>query len=92
MKEDLFQQIKQNIETSQGSLKEQLPDLEAEVNGLIQSGTQDERTIEKTLDTLLAWGYMGVGEELFVRLIEYYKAIDAEGAAFYWNDYYHDDE
>lgn len=33
-----------------------------------------------------------VGKHLFVKLLEYYKTIDAEGAAFYWNEYDRDDE
>jgi len=30
---------------------------------------------------------MGVGKELFVKLLDYYKTIDAEGAAFYWEEF-----
>jgi DNA replication initiation complex subunit (GINS family) len=87
MEKDLFQDIKQMIEGFQASLAQHLPALEAEVNQLIQTKNQDKNTIEYTLDTLLSLTGLGVGKELFVRLLEYYKTIDSEGAAFYWNEY-----
>ena len=92
MEEDLFRSIKQSIEAFQESLKGHLPALEAEINYMIQSRNQDKNTIENTLDTLLSLVDMGIGKELFVRLLEYYKTLDAEGAAFYWNEYDQDDE
>ena len=92
MEKDLFQNIKQTIVAFQERLKEHLPALEAEVNHLIQSGNQDKNTIENTLDTLLSLVDMGIGKELFVRLLEYYKTIDSEGAEFYWNEYDKEDE
>lgn len=92
MKKDLFQDIKASIEAFQEILKQHLPALEAEVNDLINSGSRDNSLIENTLDTLLSLTDMGVGKHLFVRLLEYYKTIDAEGAAFYWNEYDKDDE
>jgi len=92
MQKDLFQDIKQTIAEFQKSLSLHLPALEAEINHLIQSKNQDKNTIENTIDTLLSLTDMGVGKELFLKLLEYYKTIDAEGAAFYWNEYDKDDE
>jgi len=92
MGKDLFQDIKKTIEAFQESLKGHLPVLEAEINDLIHSGNKDKNTIENTLDTLLSLTDMGVGKELFIRLLEYYKTIDADGASFYWNEYDKDDE
>jgi hypothetical protein len=92
MNKDLFKDVKQIIEAFQESLKGHLPALKAEINLLIQSGNQDKNTIENTLDTLLSLVDMRIGKELFVRLLEYYKTIDAEGAAFYWNEYDKDNE
>lgn len=87
MDKDLFQNIKQTIETFQQTLKQHLPQLEEEINQLIASGNQDKNTIENTLDTMLSLTSMGVGKELFIKLLEYYKTIDAQGAMFYWNQY-----
>jgi hypothetical protein len=92
MGKDLFQDIKQIIEAFQESLKGHLPAIEAEINHLIQSKNQDKNTIENTLDTLLSLIDMGIGKDLFFKLLEYYKTIDAEGAAFYWNEYDKEDE
>jgi hypothetical protein len=87
MAKDLFNDIKQTIIEFQNSLKQHLPALEAEINYLIQSKNLDKNTIENTLDTLLSITDMGVGKDLFIRLLEYYKTVDAEGAMFYWNEY-----
>ncbi len=39
------------------------------------------------LDTILSLTDLGIGNDLFIKLLEYYKTIDAEGAIFYWNEY-----
>jgi hypothetical protein len=87
MEKDTFNQIKQIIEEFQNSLQQHLPSLEAEITVLINTGVKDKIIIENTLDTLLSLTDMGIGEALFVKLLEYYKTIDAEGALFYWNEY-----
>ncbi len=92
MGKDLFQDIKKTIDAFQASLKGHLPALEAVIDDLIHSGNKDKNTIENTLDTLLSLTDMGVGKELFIRLLEYYKTIDTEGATFYWNEYNKDGE
>jgi len=87
MEKDFINDIKQTIIEFQNSLKLHLPALEAEINHLILSKNRDKNTIENTLDTLLPLTDMGVGKDLFVRLLDYYKTIDPEGAMFYWNEY-----
>lgn len=87
-----FNEIKKAIEVFQQSLQAHLPALEAEVNHLIDSKSIHSNIIENTLDTLLSITDMGVGKELFIKLLEYYKTIDDEGAAFYWNEYDKDEE
>ncbi len=87
MEEDLFKNIKQTIDVFQDSLKQHLPAIEADVNQLIDSKNKNTKTIEHTLDTLLSLTGLGIGENIFVKLIEYYKTIDAEGAAFYWKEF-----
>jgi hypothetical protein len=87
MEEDLFNNIKQSIDAFQETLKQHLPALEADVNQLIISQNQNTKTIEHTLDTLLSLANIGIGENIFVKLLDYYKTVDAEGAAFYWKEY-----
>ena len=61
-------------------------------NQSVASGNKDKNIIESTLDTLLSLTDLGVGKELFIKFLEYYKTIDTEGAAFYWNEYENDEE
>jgi hypothetical protein len=91
MSKDIFQDIKQIIGDFQESLAQHLPVLEQEVNQLIQSKCSDKNIIENTLDTLLSLIDMGIGKDLFIKLLEYYKTIDLDGAVFYWNEYDKDD-
>jgi hypothetical protein len=35
---------------------------------------------------------LGIADELFIKLLEYYKSIDAKGAAFYWKEYDKEEE
>jgi hypothetical protein len=92
MEEDLFKNIKQSIDAFQESLKQHLPALEADVNQLINSKSQNTKTIEHTLDTLLSLSNIGIGENIFVKLLEYYKTVDADGAAFYWKEFDAEDD
>ena len=92
MEKSEFTNIKHTIELYQQNLKLYLPALENEIKALVQRGNTDTNTIENTLDTLLSLTQMGIGKELFVQLIEYYKTLDPEGAVFYWNEYDTDDE
>lgn len=64
-----------------------LPVLEEKIDLLIASQTDDCHQIESTLDTLLDASAWGIGDHLFIRLLEYYKTIHPEGAATYWGYY-----
>ena len=92
MEKDAFADIKQSIADFQQSLKQHLPALENEIKSLVQSGSRDKNKIEHKLDTFPSIVQMGIGKELFVQLLEYYKTIDPEGTAFYWNEYDNNDE
>jgi hypothetical protein len=87
MENDPYEDIFQIITNFNKSIESLLPALEAEVNDLIKSGYKELNSIEQTLDTLLSLVNMGFAENLFLRLLDYYKTIDEEGAAFYWNEY-----
>lgn len=92
MENDVFNDIKKAIEEFQEVLQQHLPALEAEVYSLINRQVRDKNAIEYSLDTLLSLTDMGVGQDLFVKLLDYYKTIDAEGAMFYWNEFDKDNE
>jgi hypothetical protein len=92
MSNSTFNQLKETIKAFQQSLQAHLPALEIEINAIIDSKVQDQNTIEHSLDTLLSLVNMGVGKELFVKLLEYYKTIDTEGATFYWDQFDKEEE
>ena len=87
MENDPYEDIFQIITNFNKSIESLLTALEAEVNDLIKSGYKEKNCIEQTMDTLLSLVVMGFAENLFLRLLDYYKTIDEEGAAFYWNEY-----
>lgn len=87
MDKQLVNDIKQIIDSFNQSLAELLPALESEIDLLISERTTDANQIEHCLDTLLSLTTHGIGDDLFIRLLEYYKTIDVDGAMFYWNEY-----
>ncbi len=68
------------------SLEAYLPALEQEVNRIIENKSTDTKEIEYLLDTLSPFMH-GIGDSLYLKLIEYYKTIDAEAAKFYLEEY-----
>jgi hypothetical protein len=87
MKEDAFQELAGLIHSFNERLEQQMPLLEDEIEHLISSECTESNTIENYLDTLLSLTMHGFGDALFIRLLEYYKTIDLDGAMFYWNEY-----
>ena len=87
MGKDAFHEIAGLIRSFNERLAQQMPLLEDEIERLISSGNKENNTIENYLDTLLSLTMHGFGDTLFIRLLEYYKTIDLDGAMFYWNEY-----
>jgi hypothetical protein len=88
----LFDDIKALIEDFNKSLEKHLPALENEVNQIVNEKCINQNTIEHLLDSLLSLTMHGVGDTLYIKLVDYYKTIDPEGALFYWNQYDKQDE
>lgn len=84
--------LKAIINNFNKSLETLLLPLEAEIKQLIYSKVVNKNTIERHLDTLLDLTNLGIAENLFISLLEYYKKIDAESAAFYWNEFDKNDD
>ncbi|MCF8246415.1 MAG: hypothetical protein K9J37_16300 [Saprospiraceae bacterium] len=82
--EDLSKNIVAAIRQAQENIKQQLPAIAAVVNEIILSKSTDAKTIEHTLDNLLDLQYIGLGKELFIQLLEYYKTVDPAAAKDYW--------
>ena len=87
MGKNTFQELVGLIKSFNEQLAKQMPLLEEEIERLISSGNNENNIIENYLDTLLSLTMHGFGDALFIRLLEYYKTIDLDGAMFYWNEY-----
>lgn len=87
MEKNALHEISGLIQLFKERLAQQVPLLENEIEQLISTGNTENNTIENYLDTLLSLTRHGFGDALFIRLIEYYKTIDLDGAMFYWNEY-----
>ena len=92
MDKKLITELGSIIQSFNQSLQSHLPALEKEVKQLIKTKSVDTNTIEHYLDTLLSLTMHGIGDILFVQLLDYYKTLDAEGALFYWNKYDKEEE
>lgn len=88
----LINDIKALIDNFNAELEKHLPALEKEVDKIISEKCTDNNTIEYLLDNLLSLTMLGVGDVLYIRLVDYYKTVDSEGALFYWNQYDSQDE
>lgn len=75
------------IKSFQKQMTKHLPGLEMEVQAIINQKSKDRNKIENMLDSILSLTDIGIGDELFVKLLEYYKTVSAKGAEFYWNEY-----
>ena len=64
-------------------MESNLPLFDEIIDDMIATGDRDERAIERILDTLLDYGYMGMGEKQFNRLVEYYGTFSPKYAEEY---------
>ena len=64
-----------------------IPVIRRDIDHIITAKMTDELTIERTLDTLLDYGQLGLGQEEFRRLNGYYATIRPEYAERY-NEFY----
>ncbi len=81
--DDLIQTINQFRQ----SMAAHVPALQSEVNSIISRKEKDYQPIEKMLDTLLSLTTTGFCDDLFIKLLEYYKTVNSEAAADYWRFY-----
>ena len=87
MDKKLITEIGNIIQSFNQLLQSHLPALEKEIKRLIKIKSVDVKIIEQYLDSLLSLTMFGVGDNLFMQLVKYYKTVDADGAMFYSNEY-----
>ena len=83
----LISKISNLIKGFHQQMESYLPALKLEVSQIITQKKTNSSEIENYLDTLLSLSQHGIGNALFIKLLEYYKTIDEEGARFYWEEY-----
>lgn len=77
------EELRQSIQNTLKAVKEMMPMIRQEVREIINTKSNSERRIERTLDTLLNYLHWGFGEKEFKELNEYYYTVDKENAAEY---------
>ncbi|MEJ0104153.1 MAG: hypothetical protein WDO19_17015 [Bacteroidota bacterium] len=77
-------EIIQLIDKFQKFMSAHLPELESQVDSIIRKQEKDVKTIEHLLDSLVSLTTAGIGESLFIRLLNYYKTVDEKAAIDYW--------
>jgi len=83
----MLDEIVARIKDLKKQMENELPYLRQEVSDILKSKSRAVDRIEKTLDILLNYGQMGVGEKEFKRLNSYYASFNPKNAKFYANYY-----
>jgi hypothetical protein len=79
----MLDEIVARIKGLKKQMENELPYLRQEVSDILKSKSRAVNRIEKTLDVLLNYGQMGVGEREFKRLNSYYASFNPENAKLY---------
>lgn len=85
--DDLISTIGNLFKKFQEQAKAQLPAMEMEVNQIIEQQVTEVNFIENYLDSLLGLCQHDIGNDLYIKLLEYYKTVNEENAKFYWDEY-----
>jgi len=92
MDEKFITEIKGMFESLHERMRQNLPFWENEVDTLIANRETDRNKIEWTFDYLLDYTRHGIGNELYLRLIAYYRTVNPDGAASYLKIYQDEEE
>ncbi|MBD1432348.1 hypothetical protein H8B06_05890 [Sphingobacterium sp. DN00404] len=87
MDEKFITEIRGMFESLHERMRQNLPFWENEVDIIIANQETDRNKIELTFDYLLDYTRHGIGNEVYLRLIGYYRTVDPEGAAYYLQIY-----
>jgi len=83
----MLDEIVARLKDLKKQMENELTYIRQEVKDILKSKSRAVDRIEKTLDVLLNYSQMGVGEKEFKRLNAYYASFNPENAKFYV-DYY----
>lgn len=79
----MVEEIINSIRAIRKQIADVLPLLDSEITLIIENQEKSPQRIEWILDTLLDYGYMGLGEAQFNRLNSYYETFNKENATEY---------
>ena len=82
-----FSKLVKLISRAKSAAEKNLEYIREDLEEIIENHNTSERRIEPVLDRLLDIMMLGVGEEEFTRLNNYYKFINPRNARFYENCY-----
>ena len=85
--EEFVNQIRGLAKSLQKMLQDNLHLIKSDVNVLLEQQEKDGNKIAWVLDHLLDYTRHGVGDDVFFRLVAYYRTIDKEAAADYMRYY-----
>ncbi len=85
--DNLSKELSEFIRQFREKLGTYLPPLRNAVDNIIAQESSDTNAIGSLLDSISSLMYAGIGHQLYLRLLEYYKTVDSEGADFYWRLY-----
>jgi len=83
MEEKFIKEIRGMFESLHERMRQNLPFWENEIDTIIANKETDHNEIEWTFDYLLDYTRHGIGNEVYLRLINYYRTLNPEGAASY---------
>lgn len=82
---ELINDISKILKTTEKKFKKLTPELEQQVDFIIENKVTDINKIEHLIDNIIDFHYVVDVENLFYKLINYYESLDKEGSIFYKN-------
>ncbi len=79
----MIKKIVSTTEDVRKNIEETLPYINDEIQNIISSKNKDEHRVEKLLDTLLDYCYLGMGKDEFNKLNNYYFSFNSKNSKEY---------
>jgi|GEM_PF-1514817 len=85
--DDFAKKITRKMNRIRNQMKENLPPINNEIDAIIEREDKSTDKIEQLLDTLLDYIQLGIGENEFRRLNDYYSTFNPGNAKIYTKFY-----
>lgn len=87
VKKTNYRSIVEAIEGLKGKIEDSLPSIRESIDIIISNNITTCLVIERLLDQILDYTSLGLGEEEFRKLNQYYATINKENATFYEREF-----